>query len=102
MTKIEMIEDRYGPEDLSVSEIARMLKTPIKALRAEWAKADRAAAARERRWGNQKCRCGKLNKNCGDMFHMIENIEPWPSLGFDLPKTKAPGPVHEWVTEETK
>jgi hypothetical protein len=101
MTKLEIIEANIDPEEWSVAEVARLLRLTKPALIAEFKRRARNAAKAQRAWGNRRCKCGKLNKNCGDLMHAIEMIEPWPTPFLDAAnKSKAPGMVHSWLEEE--
>ena len=123
MTKLEIIEEHLDREDQSPAEIARLLRLTKPALLAEFKRRAKNEAAARRAWENRRCKCGKLNKNCGDLFHAIEMIEPWPTpfatvakgessnvgpllaeIYRETPKKKmlAPGIVHSWGEEEKK
>jgi hypothetical protein len=105
MTKLQMIEERFpDPEEYPDPRgMARMLRMSKAELLAEWKRLDHAEAERRRRWENTRCKCGKLNKNCGELMHQIEAIEPFPSPFLDAAvRTRSKATVHDWTHDWTK
>ena len=100
--KAELIRSLFDLEDAPVEWILELGQMDESALIAESSRLRKREKARLRAWGNLRCQCGKLNKNCGELMHQITVIDPIPPMMLTSEKEVCPSVLHEWIIDELK
>ena len=101
--KAELLRSLFDLEDESVGRILELGQMNEAELLAESNRLHNQERHRIDAWGRRRCKCGKLNRDCGELTHQIETIDPLPPTLLRCAKTVSPkGTIHEWVIDALK